>query len=693
MDVRLPDGTVIQNVPDNITRAELVSRLKAGGMAVPAEWVSQPEPSMVERAGAALRDVPRQVGLTARYGIEGLGRAAEVVTEPVRQLVVNPAMRALGGPQAQSTGDAASSLSDLMGLPKPATATERAVGEGARLMAGGGGLAGAATRGAQATTGAAKEVLTRLAAAPAQQVVGAGAAGLAGGSVKEAGGGPWEQFGASLTAGLAAPLTMQAAGSLLSGIKSAITPKMSPSQVDSVLKVEFSKAGVDWDGISATVKAQIREDAKKAVYSGQPINQEALARLAEFRRVGATPMLGDITQDPQLITQQRNLAKQMANTRGGGELPQLQNNNARAVLSTLDEAAPSPLDAYATGRRVISGVTAADAAKKGKVDALYSAARDSAGRSAELDGAAFARRVTADLRQNLSPKLGDEVDSVINDIATGKTPLTVEYAEQLKTMLGRKIEAAKGTQGDLAYAYGLVRKALEDAPIKGTAGGEAASAFGAARAAAKERFSWQESAPFIKDALGGVAPDKFVQKHVIGSSLEDLAKLRVHVKGDPETLQGVRRQLVDYIMQRGRADSRTTEFSGRGMEDGLKAIGTRKLELFFSPEEIANITAAVNVARYMQAQPIGSAVNNSNTAAMLAGKATDALSALTGIPGVGPIVTDPLARLSIGLQQMPLRNLSGGLVNKPPTTPGRPESALALLLASPSQAREKDKRN
>lgn len=46
MDVRLPDGTVIQNVPDGTTKADLVAKLKSNGHAVPAEWEAQaPAPS------------------------------------------------------------------------------------------------------------------------------------------------------------------------------------------------------------------------------------------------------------------------------------------------------------------------------------------------------------------------------------------------------------------------------------------------------------------------------------------------------------------------------------------------------------------------------------------------------------------------------------------------------------------------
>ena len=41
MNVRLPDGTVINNVPDNVTRSQLAAKLQSNGMNVPKEWMSQ----------------------------------------------------------------------------------------------------------------------------------------------------------------------------------------------------------------------------------------------------------------------------------------------------------------------------------------------------------------------------------------------------------------------------------------------------------------------------------------------------------------------------------------------------------------------------------------------------------------------------------------------------------------------------
>lgn len=44
MDVRLPDGTVIRNVPDGTTKTDLVAKLKANGRSIPPEWEAPQQP-------------------------------------------------------------------------------------------------------------------------------------------------------------------------------------------------------------------------------------------------------------------------------------------------------------------------------------------------------------------------------------------------------------------------------------------------------------------------------------------------------------------------------------------------------------------------------------------------------------------------------------------------------------------------
>lgn len=92
MNVRLPDGTIIQNVPDGTTKADLAAKLQNNGMAVPSEWLqAAPQAKPVHDAGESLNrglsDIPRQLGLTARYALEGPAQAAQLVTEPIAGLM------------------------------------------------------------------------------------------------------------------------------------------------------------------------------------------------------------------------------------------------------------------------------------------------------------------------------------------------------------------------------------------------------------------------------------------------------------------------------------------------------------------------------------------------------------------------------------------------------------------------------
>ena len=89
MDVRLPDGTIIQNVPDGTTKAQLTEKLKANGYDV-SKLGAAPEP---QRGAAALSGVNRGIaqllGLPVdtaenlvNLGIAGAGSAATALGRP-----------------------------------------------------------------------------------------------------------------------------------------------------------------------------------------------------------------------------------------------------------------------------------------------------------------------------------------------------------------------------------------------------------------------------------------------------------------------------------------------------------------------------------------------------------------------------------------------------------------------------------
>ena len=122
--------------------------------------------------------IARQVGLTARYGMEGLGQVADIVGSPLNMLINRATGSQLGTP-SQSM----SNFATMLGLPQPQTNFERGIGNVTRAVAGipaMGGAGGLLQQSGRATTQA---VGRGLAAQPVAQAAsataGTGAAEIA----------------------------------------------------------------------------------------------------------------------------------------------------------------------------------------------------------------------------------------------------------------------------------------------------------------------------------------------------------------------------------------------------------------------------------------------------------------------------------------------------------------------------------
>jgi len=103
MDVRLPDGTTVANVPDGTSRADLAQKLKANGRDVPAEWLGAPKSSSLGQAapekGGGVLGVAKDVGGSA-YNI-----ARGAVMGPLSDVAGLGAVGlGLGGMAAHSAG-------------------------------------------------------------------------------------------------------------------------------------------------------------------------------------------------------------------------------------------------------------------------------------------------------------------------------------------------------------------------------------------------------------------------------------------------------------------------------------------------------------------------------------------------------------------------------------------------------------
>lgn len=138
-DVRMPDGTLLRNVPDGTTQEDILERYNDSQQ--PQAPVEQPVQN---------RSIPdqiaRQVGLTARAGLEAFTSPATAVLEAGRT-AYNMGAKALGSDSRIPSFYAEQSKSlTSAGLPQPENAIERAVNAGVQGMTSTAGFAKAAPK-------------------------------------------------------------------------------------------------------------------------------------------------------------------------------------------------------------------------------------------------------------------------------------------------------------------------------------------------------------------------------------------------------------------------------------------------------------------------------------------------------------------------------------------------------------------
>lgn len=702
-------GHGLVEFPDGMSEAEIVKAIQANSAPTSI--------SVGDRINYELSQVPRQLGLTARYGIEGTGQALQPLTEPIRQYITDPVVNLFRSPSVSDLvtgkgktksppmGEMASGVADWFGLPKPQGANERVIADASRLMAGVASVNGIGSL-VSKTPGMVGQVGEMMGRDKLGQVVSAGTAGLASGASREAGGGPILQTAAGVLGGLTGQGVISGARSAFNAAGSFLK-KPNPRAVEQQISVILERNGINAQDVPEYAMRQLRNQVGDAMNRGN-LSTEAGARLLDFNTVrGTQPTRGSLTLDPVEITKERNLSKMGANMDDPAlhVLPRIEQQNNRALIENVNGlgAANAP-DAYATGRQVIGTVQRGIDAEQAGINSLYQRARDSQGRSLPLEGGTFTRRASELLDQgNVGSFLPPDVVKRLNDIALGKYPLTVDAAEQLKTSIGRL--QRNSSDGNTRHALGLVRQALDETPLQQSAranpgnlpaingsvpasenvlGNEAIDAFNQARAANRSLMGRVQSSPALEAVYNGVEPDQFVKRFIVGggANVADVQGLRAAIQSDPQAMSAVRANMADWLKRQatGGAADEVANFSAANYRKALDSIGERKLSMFFSPEEITQLRAIGRVASYTSFQPKGSAVNNSNSGALALGKGIDMLSAFASrIPFGNAAISGPIKNIQIRVGQKEATSIPSGLLTPEPRT-SFAEKALPALI-------------
>ena len=409
--------------------------------------------------------------------------------------------------------------------------------------------------------------------------------------------------------------------------------------IDDQIEIALTSRNIRMGDLSDDILRGLRKDVGAALKSGKAVNKEAVARKVVFDRLGITPTKAQLTGDPKLWNKQAELAK----IHGAGDPLRdklIQDNEKLSTLMDdfVTKTDGQAIDQYGAMSKAVDALDNHNANMKTQVGQMYDAAKSAQGNDVLLDGAGFANdaitRLDADYAMSSLPQ---NVHKLINDIGKNPDKFTLGKSEEFIKILNREHKASlqNGQPTSTTHAIGVVRDALtkrQEQAMQGllTQGNnDAAQMYNLARTAHKMRVEQIEANPLLKATVKGEQPDKLFNKHILGGNvaeLENTVKLLRSV--DTQAVNDIRGQVAKYIMDK------TLQSNGQpspaAMAKALGQIGDRRLNILFSPEEVAKLKDIGSAMHYLITQPPHSYVNNSNTASA----ALNMLGGILNKPGV-----------------------------------------------------------
>jgi hypothetical protein len=178
---------------------------------------------------------------------------------------------------------------------------------------------------------------------------------------------------------------------------------------------------------------------------------------------------------------------------------------------------------------------------------------------------------------------------------------------------------------------------------------------------------------------------RIAQSYIIGGTAREAEDVIRQV--GPQGLAPIKEAILTHLKSKAvnGASDETAKFSQSAFNKALNDIGERKLALLFTPEEVAALRNNARVSALMQSQPVGSAVNNSNSGALLLGRGLDFLN---NIPIIGPNVGPALKNIQVTYGNSQAQKIAPGLLAEQAVTPAwqkllAPGAAVGGLLSAP----------
>lgn len=451
----------------------------------------------------------------------------------------------------------------------------------------------------------------------------------------------------------------------LKGPVGKIISKFSSGSDDVVLQKSVESVsrdlGLDWGKMNQAERKYMQDLAIQAAKADAGKDPAALLRVQDFKAEEMPYLLGQVTRDPAQFAREKNLAQ----TPGVGDdiLARLQ-QQGRIIREKIGRFGAGAADEQSGGNALVEALRQYDEKLRGGVTAAYRAARDSAGKDAEvpLQGLAqdfasvvdrYADKVPAGVRnQFLKFGIGGDINAPGG--MTQRKVFTVEEADKLLKVINDNQSSDTAVNSALSELRKAVKKAVtSDAGVD--------DVFSAARKMAADRFKLQDAVPALDAAASGrVNPDTFVQNFILSKNaqtkqVQEMARLLR--ENNPEAFEQARAQVGAWLQRQAFGENVAGDKALRPeqLAKALRQFGADKLEAFFSPQEVQQLQRLSRIGAYIDSVPNASKPNTSGNW----GAITDLAMKVPGLPS-GVALVNAL-RSGVGNQLSASRALSAEL--------------------------------
>ena len=353
---------------------------------------------------------------------------------------------------------------------------------------------------------------------------------------------------------------------------------------------------------------------------GKTINQQVLDRAVAADSVGTQLLKGQLTQDPEILTNEINNRLRFPKI-----MAQLNQQNQDLIDHANEIRLSAAPDVYETskpnvGQMPIDAYKTLHASEQGVIDQKWNAIRAQTGDEMIFDAGKMLQDAQAALK---SKKLttydpGGQIAELVDDARRGG--LTADGYVNWRMNLGREAMSG-GNNGKAASA--IIEATNKSDLLPGAA--KYRDAVNDALATGRALHNKIEADPAYKAVVNGNAvPDTFIDKYVVRAPLQDVQTMHGNLADTPAAQQSLAAGLIDHLKTVAKIKSTKDGDVGNFAQDSFNTAFEKqrpKIGAIFPTEQQQQLEHLSTVSRLVKGQPAGSAVNNSNTAVTQMGEA------------------------------------------------------------------------